>query len=313
MADDLDLVRDFRREDATPDNAAHARVRAAVMARATAAAQPTSPPRRRRRRPAVAVAIAMAVVAAAVALTTGLDDANVAPPPATAAEALERAASAAEVRSIGTLSPGEFFYVRDRSQYRRPPELRETWTGHDGRGSFRVLSQGGVFPGPRDSEGWVSQTTGAGTGFHLGQEKLTFEELAALPTDPRLLHDRLVRAAGAAGPSPDGEAFVIVGDMLRTLPVPADVRAALFRATALIDGIRLAGTVTDPLGRSGVAIGHPEVGYQLVFDPRTAVVLAERSANGTFVRVVQEQGIVAGPRGRPGGGPDAPPIPPRPG
>lgn len=310
MPDELDLLRAFRVEDAIADPVAHARVRAAVLARATASAPRTPPPRRRRRRSAVAAIAGVAAVAIIVALATGLNDANVTPPPATAAEALKRVASAAEVRPTGVLAPGEFLYLRERTRYGRPPALRETWTGYDGQGSFRVLSEGGAFPGRRDSEGWTSQSTG-GDGFFVGQEKLSYDELAALPTDPRRLHDRLVRAAGDAGPSPEGEAFVIVGDMLRTLPVPTDVRAALFRATALIDGIQLVGPVTDPLGRSGIAIGHPEVGQQLVFDPDTAVVLDERSKNGTFERVVEEQAIVSGPRARPGSRPDAPPIPPK--
>ena len=310
MTDELDvLLHDLRRSQADSDADTRRRVRALVMAHARGAHPTTRVPSRSRRRPLLAVTGLAAALLAAVVLLTGLTDRAVHPASASAAEALERAATAAERTGGAELGPGRFFYVRDRSTYGRPPELRETWTGYDGRGSFRVRSEGRI-PGRKDAEGWASQAFQPDrAGFSFGQERLSYRQLAALPTDPRALHDRLVVAAGDAGPSPEGEAFVIVADVLRTEPVPPRIRAALFRAAALIDGVRLLGPVRDPLGRRGVAIADADAGGELVFDPETGNVLDERMG-GQWVRVVQAQAIVPGPRARPGGLPDAPPIPP---
>ncbi len=40
---------------------------------------------------------------------------------------------------------------------------------------------------------------------------------------------------------------MIVGDLLRSAPVPPEVRAGLYRATAHIRGVRYGGEVSDPL------------------------------------------------------------------
>ncbi|MDX6664659.1 MAG: hypothetical protein QOG68_865, partial [Solirubrobacteraceae bacterium] len=103
-------------------------------------------------------------------------------------------------------------------------------------------------------------------------------ELAALPSDGRAMYDRLIELAGDAGPSPDEEAFTIIGDLLRGAPVPARVRAGLYRGATYIKGIRFAGEVRDPLGRRGLAVDLANdhgTRNRLVFDPATSELLAE--------------------------------------
>jgi hypothetical protein len=152
-------------------------------------------------------------------------------------------------------------------------------------------------------------------GFSAGGSSLTYDQLAALPSDGRAMYDRLIELAHGAGPSPDQEAFTIIGDLLRSAPVPARVRAGLYRAAAYVKGVRYAGEVTDPLGRKGLAVelANPEAVNRLVFDPDTSELLAEESvltkrvgyvdaAPGDVVgsRVVLDAAVVGSETSRPG-------------
>lgn len=291
---------------------------------------------------------AAAAVAIVVALVSGVDEARLGPSPATAAEVLERAAARAEHTGFDVLAHGEVLYVRDSSAYLSTfgddppfslvaPTVRETWAGRDGRRGFVERAAGKIrFPGPRDRARWIAagrpgsgRGTGAGlppaagayggpSGFWFGRERLRYEELRALPTDPKALYRRLLRAAGDAGPTPDVEAFEIIGDLLRTSPVPRRVRAALYRAAARIRGIRLVGEVRDPLGRPALAIelAHADSRRQLLFDPKTSAIIGEQqvltksqayidAAPGYPIgwRVVEQAVVVTAPGKRPQGRP----------
>jgi hypothetical protein len=59
---------------------------------------------------------------------------------------------------------------------------------------------------------------------------------------------------------------------------PPALRAALFGVLARLEGIRMLGTMTDEQGRSGtaVAITFDGVRHELVFDPSSSLLLAER-------------------------------------
>jgi len=83
-----------------------------------------------------------------------------------------------------------------------------------------------------------------------GNIELTRRQLLATSTNPRTLYARLY----AAGGSP-AEVFTEIGDTLRSRPAPATLRAALYRALALVPGVRLVGRVTDSVGRHGTAVG----------------------------------------------------------
>ncbi|MEA2193280.1 MAG: hypothetical protein QOI73_3401, partial [Solirubrobacteraceae bacterium] len=150
--------------------------------------------------------------------------------------------------------------------------------------------------------------------FPAGGSSLTYEQLGELPSDGKAMYRRLIELARDAGPSPDGEAFVIIGDLLRSAPVPARVRAGLYRAAAHIEGVRYVGEVTDQLGRRGLAIELVEqhARQRLVFDPDTSQVLAEETvlsqrepwldADPGFVsgyRLVLGQGVVPRDTARP--------------
>ncbi|HEU4899799.1 MAG TPA: CU044_5270 family protein [Actinomycetota bacterium] len=111
----------------------------------------------------------------------------------------------------------------------------------------------------------------------------TRQFLAELPHDPDRLLRRVYRDSTGQGPSPDGEALVYVADVLRSGIVPADLRAALFRAATRIPGVGVVENRANLDGRRGVAVGRdePEDGtrQEIIFDPDSGEVIGEREVN----------------------------------
>ncbi|HEX9357900.1 MAG TPA: CU044_5270 family protein [Streptosporangiaceae bacterium] len=104
----------------------------------------------------------------------------------------------------------------------------------------------------------------------------TYRFLQSLPTDPHTLLNMIYAATKGQGQSPDQEAFTTIGDMLREAIAPPDVGAALYRAAALIPGVRVIPHATDILGQSGIGVQFarrviqspaPGVPYRETFDP----------------------------------------------
>jgi len=56
------------------------------------------------------------------------------------------------------------------------------------------------------------------------------KDAGSLSRDPRALLDMIYKRTKGAGKSPESEAFVTIADGLRTGVVPADLRAALYKA-----------------------------------------------------------------------------------
>ena len=120
---------------------------------------------------------------------------------------------------------------------------------------------------------------GATRGYTIGGERrLTRKQFLAFPTDPLTAYDRILAHVGDGGHSVEGQVFDAIGTALRESPAPSDLRAALYRALALVPGVTLVGTLTDRAGRSGTAVAFTEAGTrrELIFDPETSELLAER-------------------------------------
>jgi hypothetical protein len=103
--------------------------------------------------------------------------------------------------------------------------------------------------------------------------------VAQLPTDPDRL-EAIIRAyAEKKDPPVESAMFGAIRDLLNSPYASAELRAALYRVLARVDGVSLAGATDDPAGRAGVAVDAP-VGYsdatrqRLVIDPQTGGVLA---------------------------------------
>jgi len=121
--DDLRALRAFRAEDATLDADARAAARVALLEQIEAASPAAAPPATRRgvplRRPRRCLFAGLGLAsgaAAAVALVLALGSGGVRPEPASAADALNRAADvAAEGQQQPLLADGQYWYMRSES------------------------------------------------------------------------------------------------------------------------------------------------------------------------------------------------------
>jgi hypothetical protein len=111
----------------------------------------------------------------------------------------------------------------------------------------------------------------------------TYRLLQTLPTNPHTLLAMIYRIERGHGPSPDQEAFVTIGDLLRNTIAPPEVTAALYRAAALIPGVTLVPDVTDAIGRHGLAVARIGPGAdggvreELIFSRTTLQLIGERT------------------------------------
>jgi len=105
--------------------------------------------------------------------------------------------------------------------------------------------------------------------------------LDSLPRDPYLLLNNIYKKTIGQGQSIDGEALVFIADLLRTGVVPADLRASLYKAAALIPGVTITDEQATLDGRKGIAIGRLEEGLsktrqEIIIEPTTGLLIGER-------------------------------------
>ncbi|MCX4481892.1 CU044_5270 family protein [Streptomyces cellulosae] len=236
----------------------------------------------------VGAALAAGAVVVVLTLNSGSSDAPLNTPPASVAsvELLERAALAAATTPQTKARTGQYSYVKTVGhtsvlsetksgdmQLLRESEVMEQWTSVDG--SERTLQR------KDGSDSLVPETPGEGS-----LNAPTYDFLAALPTDPdallKLIRDDAQKNHGAGSDSttgPDQEAFVTIGDLLRSGVTPPDTAASLYRAAALIPGVDIVPDVVDAAGRKGIAVARIHEGERTewIFDESTARLLGERT------------------------------------
>ncbi|WP_026554117.1 CU044_5270 family protein [Arthrobacter sp. 35W] len=104
------------------------------------------------------------------------------------------------------------------------------------------------------------------------------EGLKTLPRDPQALLDE-IRQRGKPG-RPEAETLESIASVLRTGVVPADLRAALYKAAALIRGVTVVDRQANLDGRVGIAIGieHPkrQTRMDIIIDSETGMFIGER-------------------------------------
>ncbi|MBL7488992.1 CU044_5270 family protein [Frankia sp. AgB1.9] len=146
----------------------------------------------------------------------------------------------------------------------------ETWAKANGLGGqssvpYLTRAVGGEFNGPiLDIQAWQAPTPGF---------------LSRLPRDPDKLLARIYHDSEGEGRSKDGEALVFIADVMRCGFVPADLRAAFFRAATGIPGVTVTDHAANLAGRTGVAVGRDEGGdtrQEMIFDPATGQFIGER-------------------------------------
>ena len=247
--------------------------------------------RRRRRWRAAATAVAAALTIGLVA-TLVLPSANA----AAAAELRRLGRLAAEQRSPD-LAPGEFLLTRTDELRTEGNSFLDsgvsitvvsrvrvsTWIAGDGSGFRRTEVISSDFASPEDRRAWeeagrpdVLPAAGEVREERYAAGAVTLFDTSELPTDPDRLLEALRSGAVVERASGDDQVFLLVGDILAFGNARAELRTALFEVAAKLEGVRLVGTVEDPLGRQGVAIyvDGANARTQLVFDPRTARLLA---------------------------------------
>ncbi|MDQ4138492.1 MAG: CU044_5270 family protein [Actinomycetota bacterium] len=121
------------------------------------------------------------------------------------------------------------------------------------------------------------------------------DKLDALPRDPYLLLNHIYKVTLGQGSSPDGEALVWIADTLRFGAVPADLRAALYKAAAMIPGVEITEEQANLNGATGIAIGRVEeangIRQDIIIDPATGQLIGERQV---LTRGDQQSGYPAG-------------------
>lgn len=300
MIDELSLLREHRVAQPPPDRAVRETARAALAA--AIGVECARDPRPRRSRawyrsawmlrlgPVVLVALAATLLLGPWRAGTPIVD-------RASAAVLERLARVAAAQPANLPAAGQYLFTRSRSAYAVvsppcvaiEPSQREAWIGADGSGLLRDTPLGHVrYPSASDREACASQPSRPAPARSRsdvwsapGCLSLAPVDLSKLPLDPAALREQLETGKIEGGPSGAAEAFVQVGDLLRKTDASPVLRAALYRAAAGLPGVRLLGRVTDPVGRPGIALAHVDIApgailNELIFDPHTSALLAER-------------------------------------
>lgn len=225
---------------------------------------------------------------------------------ASAATVLRQAAAAS--RSDPVIPPGQFLLIETRAwftgisqgseeiagiemtetltQVWRPASWSDTWTMREQQTGNRrwfvtpavqlpIDTTPHTFTGPCGSYGdYATGCERVGT-----WEFPTPDFMAGLPRDPQGLLDRLEKDLRDSGYNND-DRFDQVIRMLRTGLAPSDLRSALYRMLALIDGVEITESLANLDGREGTAIGlvDPSGGFRrdIIIDPSSGEFIGER-------------------------------------
>jgi hypothetical protein len=244
----------------------------------------------RRRLIARTATIAAAVVAAAGLTLTALSGhhgpgtGDLPAGNAAAARLLDKIAAVAASQPRLTVRDDQYMYIASEDRWSStyvsaggqrtvvgPLHKREIWLSVSNLCKPGLLIDPSPGPATKLNDGVGSPCPNRG-----GWGDPTYRFLQSLPTNPRTLLNMIYAATKGAGQSPDQEAFTTIGDALREAIAPPDISAALYRAAALIPGVRVVPHVTDILGRSGIGVQFarkviqspaPGVPYRETYDP----------------------------------------------
>jgi hypothetical protein len=230
--------------------------------------------------------------AAAVVGTLAVGQVSVTAQSAHAAGVLRAAAEQTMTFVDPVAKPGEYLLVHTHANW--------SVTGVDASGNISTRMNAQTIdvyvPGNRDEE-WVLDRDWGDAGpapmddgvirakdghFYGGPwSPLDAEQLDAMPRDGQALYDHFNAQYQGGSASRDEDNFVRITDLLRLGLVPADLRAGLYEALALIPGVT-ASEQANFDGKVGVAIGRTEplrAGQraEMIIDPDTGLVIGERT------------------------------------
>jgi hypothetical protein len=269
---------------------------------------------RRRRTLVLATGPALVVVALLllVLFVGGTGSGGLVPSEAAAAQVLRAAATASDATASRLPAARQFFFVEWRSTFFEPirtnvnvpmtraeflapkalvtVEMWEAWSAtRVGETDSRVISI--TFPTAAARRRWEALgrpdlrpgipgevKIAPFAGVPLGRNRtLTLRQLVRLPQNPRALYKQLFAGSTAA------EALDQVSSSLDLYPMPSRLRAAIYRALALVPGIHYSGRVRTLTGRAGEALwaptGPPPAANrsEVIIDPHTGTLLGTRT------------------------------------
>ncbi|MGO4455018.1 CU044_5270 family protein [Arthrobacter sp. RAF14] len=327
--DDLQLLREFRSESGAPAPESLAEGRERLM-RTLEAQTATTLRWRTERNRTIRRRVILGAVAAGVAVAGVVAVEALRPPQLTAsaeaAAVLNEAADAAIEASDPVLKPGQYLKVDmlmdsggSYGQLRwSARSVTRTYVPADRSGTWVLKREKQIplsFSSPEAKAFYGEAAAGAAhdkrpgnpfTGYvvrakagHFFDRPTTIlngipiEEEATVTRDPKALLELIRQRTQGAGQSPDLEVLVTIADTLRTGVVPADLRAALFRAAALIPSAVLSDRQATMDGRTGTAVGVAVPGgitrEEIVVDPGTGEMIGQR-----YVLLKAYQGDPAG-------------------
>lgn len=257
-------------------------------------------PKRWGRLTAVAAGIAVLVAAALIVPTFGGEQ------EVSAATVLNKAADVIQTTDV-PLAPGQFRYFRmetvrlgstERCQYRER-DVDEVWIPHNqeaewlmkrDRGRIEWLNcedpNAGTLPRKHQEEyrakyGTFVTDGGANPPSEPGWYNLTPQFLASLPRDPQALY-ALIQQEYAKTAEPSKAYFQHATYLLQSAALPADLRATLYRAMALIPGVEITEEFATVDGRKGTAIGlsmgsKRDIRDEMVINPADGTLIGRRS------------------------------------
>lgn len=237
-----------------------------------------SAPARRWPRPMPARRLVQVAVAATIVLAAVLGPALLMPGRSDTADAAELLRSAARVSAATTWPTprsDQFIYSDQILVAGTQRQHTQEWTSVDGTRAGMTLNNGFLGNG--------TAAPSAQDGADGSLQNATYAVLAALPTDPTALLDRLAADPAVlldmstTGSTQEEAIWALMRALVRE--APPQQRAALFNVAALIPGIDSTADVTDAAGRAGTAVGLlvPGLGHvELIFDPTSHVFLGER-------------------------------------
>ncbi|MFE8991295.1 CU044_5270 family protein [Streptomyces collinus] len=234
------------------------------------------------------------------------------------ADALELAAATVERHGGSEPGPKQWVYDKSTVLVAGKPQSSEEWTRWDGTGhaSLPGIPPAGdvsgfdpdelqVWYGPNQEAKWRKE------GYDDRSQRQFYRFLATLPSDPDRMMQR-IRQEHAIGDI-KGETraqrdWREIDVLYRSVLIPPNVQAGLFRALAKISGARVTTGVKDPLGRAAIGVsvtyaGKTPAGSQgkqeIFFDPESYAYLGQTRDDGEMVSARAAWGVVNRPGARP--------------